>query len=53
LPQRQTVAFAKKFKMAAAIERRSTMNDFTTISTLGSGSYGKVFKVQRKVDNQL
>lgn len=39
--------------MAANIEKRSQFSDFTVIQQLGSGSYGKVMKVQRKADNQL
>lgn len=38
---------------APIIERRSAMTDFTVVQQLGSGSYGKVYKVQRKADNQL
>jgi hypothetical protein len=39
--------------MAAAMEKRSTMADFIVSQKLGSGSYGQVFKVQRKADKNL
>lgn len=35
------------------IEKRSTMADFIITQSLGKGSYGSVFKVKRKQDNQL
>ncbi len=36
----------------AQVERRSTMADFIVAQKLGSGSYGNVYKVQRKADKQ-
>ena len=38
---------------APAPERRSTMADFIITQALGKGSYGSVYKVKRKQDNQL
>ncbi len=36
----------------AAAERRSSMADFIVAQKLGAGSYGNVYKVQRKADKQ-
>lgn len=31
----------------------STLQDFETLTKLGEGSYGKVYKVKRKLDSQI